>query len=66
MSGIDVLNPIQHSCQGMDRRDLKRDFGDKVTFHGGMKNQYILPHGTPEKVRKEVITCLEPLGNGGG
>jgi uroporphyrinogen decarboxylase len=65
-SGVDVLNPIQHVCPGMERDALKRDFGDKVIFHGGVENQHVLPHGTTDGVRREVITCLETLGAGGG
>jgi uroporphyrinogen decarboxylase len=50
----------------MERSALKRDFGNKVVFHGGIENQHILPHGTMDQVRKEVITCPEALGAGGG
>jgi uroporphyrinogen decarboxylase len=64
--GVDILNPIQHICPGMDRASLNRDFGKDVIFHGGVENQHILPHGSPEDVRSEVITCLETLGAGGG
>lgn len=64
--GIDVLNPIQWRCPGMDREGLKRDFGDKVIFHGGVDNQYTIPFGTPDEVRQEVIDNLRILGEGGG
>jgi len=64
--GIDILNPIQHICPGMDRAGLQRDFGDAVIFHGGVDNQHILPHGTPEDVRNETRTCIETLGKNGG
>jgi uroporphyrinogen decarboxylase len=64
--GIDILNPIQHICPGMDRDALQRDFGDKVVFHGGVDNQKVLPFGTPEDVRNETRTCLETLGRDGG
>lgn len=64
--GIDVLNPIQHICAGMNRSDLKRDFGEHLIFHGGIENQHVLPHGSVSEVREEVITCLETLGQGGG
>ena len=50
----------------MERDALKRDFGDKVIFHGGVENQHVLPHGTTDDVRREVTTCLETLGVGGG
>lgn len=65
-AGIDVLNPIQWRCKGMDRKGLKRDFGDKVIFHGGVDNQYTLAFGTVEEVREEVIYNIQVLGEGGG
>jgi uroporphyrinogen decarboxylase len=62
--GVDVLNPIQHVCPGMDLWELKRAFGDRVIFHGGVDNQAILPRGTVEEVRAEVEECLRTLGAG--
>jgi uroporphyrinogen decarboxylase len=64
--GIDVLNPIQWRCPGMEREGLKRDFGDRVIFHGGVDNQYTLPFGTVEEVRQEVRDNLRILGADGG
>ena len=52
--GIDLLNPIQWRCRGMDRAALARDFGRRVVFHGGVDNQHTLPFGTPADVRREV------------
>lgn len=65
-AGIDVLNPIQWRCKGMEREGLKRDFGAKIVFHGGVDNQYTLPMGTVEEVRQEVEDNLRILGEGGG
>jgi len=65
-AGIDLLNPIQWRCRGMEREGLKRDFGDKVIFHGGVDNQYSLAFGSREEVRQEVIDNLRILGEGGG
>jgi uroporphyrinogen decarboxylase len=62
--GLDILNPIQHACPGMDREDLKREYGDRVIFHGGIENQKILPFGAPDDVRSEVRECLRTLGKG--
>jgi uroporphyrinogen decarboxylase len=64
--GIDVLNPIQWRCPGMDRAELKREFGSSVTFHGAVDNQHTLPFGTPDDVRKEVRDNARILGEGGG
>jgi uroporphyrinogen decarboxylase len=64
--GIDILNPIQHICPGMERAALQRDFGAQVIFHGGVDNQHVLPFGTPGDVRHETRTCIETLGRDGG
>jgi len=65
-AGIDVLNPIQWRCKGMEREGLKRDFGDRLVFHGGVDNQYTLAFGTVDEVRREVEDNLRILGAGGG
>jgi len=65
-AGIDILNPIQWRCRGMEREALKKDFGAKLVFHGGMDNQKTLPFGTTADVRKEVEENLATLGRGGG
>jgi len=62
--GVDVLNPIQHACPGMDMSELKQEFGHRVIFHGGVDNQSILPRGTADQVRAEVRDCLRTLGAG--
>jgi uroporphyrinogen decarboxylase len=65
-AGIDILNPIQWRCTGMERVALKHDFGRCLVFHGGMDNQRTLPFGTVAEVREEVLYNLEVLGQGGG
>jgi len=52
--GIDVLNPVQWRCRGMDRRTLAEEFGRSVVFHGGIDNQYTLPFGSAQEVRRQV------------
>ncbi len=64
--GMDVLNPIQWNCKGMEIEGLKKDFGDKIIFHGAVDNQHCIPFGTPEEVRKEVKNNIEILGKNGG
>jgi uroporphyrinogen decarboxylase len=63
--GIDILNPIQWKCPGMDRAELKREFGARLCFHGAVDNQYILPFGTVEEVRAEVRACIDLLASDG-
>jgi len=64
--GVDILNPIQHVCPGMEMAGLKRDFGHALCFHGGVDNQDVLPHGSVADVQKEVRDCMQTLGAGGG
>jgi len=64
--GIEVLNPVQWRCPGMEREGLKRDFGDKLIFHGAVDNQYTIPFGTVDEVRQEVRDNIRILGEGGG
>lgn len=59
--GIDVLNPIQHVCPGMDTEALKKRYGDRLVFHGGVDNQRVLPFGTPDDVRAEVRMLKKTL-----
>jgi uroporphyrinogen decarboxylase len=64
--GVDLLNPVQWRCKGMDREGLARDFGDRVVFHGAVDNQHTLPFGTPEDVRQQVRENIEIFGGGKG
>jgi uroporphyrinogen decarboxylase len=63
--GIDILNPVQWTCPGMDMVELKSEFGDRICFHGAVENQRILPFGTPDEVRAEVRHCIDSLASDG-
>ena len=62
--GLDVLNPVQPAC--MDPADLKRRYGNALSFWGTIDEQRTLPFGTPDDVRAEVMTRLRTVGRGGG
>lgn len=66
-AGFDILNPVQCSAAGMNPAELKREFGERVTFWGGgIDTQQTLPFGTPDEVRAEVNQRLKTFGAGGG
>jgi len=44
--------------------ELKKEFGARVIFHGGVDNQFALPRGTVDDVRRETRDCLATLGAG--
>lgn len=64
--GLDILNPIQPLAAMMDVGRLKREFGDKLSFHGGIDIQRVLPYGSPDEVTEEVKRVLELAGPSGG
>ena len=62
--GLKVLNPVQSSAMPID--ELKRDYGDKLTFYGGINTEEILTCGTVDDVRKNVHDTFSILGKNGG
>jgi uroporphyrinogen decarboxylase len=64
--GIDVLQALQFSAEGMEPAYLKGHFGDRLCFEGGVSVQTTLPFGTPEDVREETEMLMRTLGKGGG
>ena len=65
--GLDCLNPLQLSANGMDPVKIKENYGDKFTFWGGgVDTQRVLPFGTPDEVRAQVRERIDILGKGGG
>ncbi len=64
--GIDVLDPIQPTGPDMAPERLQAEFGGKITFHGGIDMQRLLPQGSPEEVRAEVRRYCQTLGREGG
>jgi len=65
--GVDILNPVQTSAQGMDAVRLKTEFGDRLTFWGGSLDcQQTLPFGHAEEVAREVAIHVRTFKPGGG
>lgn len=65
--GIDAINPVQVSAEGMESKGLKRDFGNDMTFWGGLVDtQGVFTDGTPDQVRDEVRRRIDDLGPSGG
>ena len=64
--GMDVLNPVQSTCPGMDPLELKKEFGDAIAFMGGVDTQDLLPHGTVGQVRQATARLIEGMTHDGG
>lgn len=64
--GVDILNPIQPGVYMMEHERLKKDFGDKITFWGGIDTQHLLPEKSAEEVKAEVKRILSIMDVNGG
>jgi uroporphyrinogen decarboxylase len=65
--GVDIINPVQITAEGMEPSKLKREYGkDLVFWGGGVDTQRTLPLGTPADVREEVKRNTEILMKNGG
>ena len=64
--GVDVLNPIQPGTHHMEPDRLKTDFGDQLSFWGGIDTQHLLPEGNPEDVKEAVKSIVSIMGSDGG
>jgi uroporphyrinogen decarboxylase len=62
--GLNCFNPFQPEV--IDVYAAKRDFGDRLSFFGGVSTQRLLPYGTPEQVTAEVRRLIAEVGKSGG
>ncbi|MCK4401106.1 hypothetical protein KAW08_02230 [bacterium] len=62
--GVDILNPVQPEC--MDSVELKKRYGDRLSFWGCLGTQTTMPFGKPQDVKKTVKTLFNNIGKGGG
>ena len=62
--GLDVLESVQP--EAMNVYEMKRKYGDKITFYGGLGCQHTLAFGTPDEVRAEIRKLREEMSRGGG
>jgi hypothetical protein len=66
-AGFDILNPVQCSAVNMDPAELKKRFGDQISFWGGgIDTQKTLAFGTADQVREETKQRMEIFGKNGG
>ena len=64
--GMDILNPVQANCPGMDALELKREFGTDIAFMGGVDTQQLLPNASAAEVRRATSRLLDGMTADGG
>jgi len=62
--GLDIFNPFQPEV--MDVFEVKKRYGDDLTFYGGISIQRTLPFGTTRQVKDEVCRLIDIVGESGG
>jgi len=62
--GLDIFNPFQPEV--MDVFEIKKRYGDDLTFYGGISIQRTLPFGTVNQVEEEVRRLIDVVGANGG
>jgi uroporphyrinogen decarboxylase len=65
-AGVDIIDPVQVTAAGMEPARLKKEYGDKITFHGGIDTQQLLPFGSVEQVREHSRRTIEIMSASGG
>jgi uroporphyrinogen decarboxylase len=61
-----VLESVQPEAAGMNPHELKKRWGDRITFWGCLGSQSIIPFGTPDSIRREIRTLKRDMSKGGG
>jgi uroporphyrinogen decarboxylase len=64
--GFEVFNPVQPGVPGHLPQDLKDRFGDNFAFWGAIDQQNLLPNGSDEELKNDIIEKIKVLGRNGG
>jgi uroporphyrinogen decarboxylase len=62
--GVDVFNPFQPEV--IDVYEAKRNYGDRLSFYGGISTQQLLPYGSVSEVKDTVRRLIDRVGKNGG
>ncbi|MGD9125781.1 MAG: uroporphyrinogen decarboxylase family protein [Planctomycetia bacterium] len=66
-AGLDIINPVQITCNGMEPAHLKETFGDRLTFWGGgCDTRSMLTNGAPAEIKRHVKELLKIWTPSGG
>lgn len=64
---VDILNPVQTSVSGLeDTFALKETYGDRLSFHGAIDVQQMLPNASTAELEMEIARRIHDLGRNGG
>ena len=64
--GLDIYQTAQEQAVGMDPKELKLKYGDKISLHGAIDSQGFLQHATPKEVKAMLRERIKVLSAKGG
>lgn len=66
-SGIDIINPLQMNCAGMNIKKIKQEYGNEIALWGaGCDAVDILTNKTVDEIKSHVREMLDICMPGGG
>jgi len=63
--GVDIVQPVQANAKGNDTEKLKKEFGEKICFHGGTNNQGVF-HKDIHTLTIDTLKRIKDLAPNGG
>ncbi|MEW6410134.1 MAG: uroporphyrinogen decarboxylase family protein [Nitrospirota bacterium] len=64
--GVGFISTMQPTGVQSDYVAIKKRYGNRLAFKGGLDTQQLLPQGTPAEIREEVKRLLSAYAPGGG
>jgi len=64
--GVDIMNPVQTSADGLVPAEIKAEYGKDLAFSGAIDVQQLLPNASRQEVKDEVKSLLDVMGKDGG
>ena len=58
---MQVLDPLQFSARGMDPALMMKTYGDRLTFHGGIDIQQVVPRLATEEMLGEARRVVDMM-----
>lgn len=63
--GVDIVHPLQANAEGNDTARIKKEYGEKLIFHGGTNNQGVF-HKDIHLLTIDTLKRIKDLAMGGG
>jgi len=63
---LDILQSVQPEARGMSLANLKRTFGRRICYQGGVSIQKTMPYGTQDEIQQEVKSIADTVKPDGG